>query len=288
MANFKVKVDTSLIDFLINAGYTRTKIKQLLRHRAIQVNGKEVKAQGALLVEDDLVSISKDRRKPMLTPPMGIKIVYEDSALIVIEKPVGLLTIASEKEKTKTAYYQLNDFLGLRNPKAKERVFIVHRLDRDTSGLIVFAKNEKVKRKLQDSWERVEKSYYAVVEGTPAKKTGMIESQLTETKSLRVYSSKDSDRAKLSKTGYRVLKSVKKYALLKILLKTGRKNQIRVHLSEIGHPVVGDKKYGPKTDPLGRLGLHSFLLSFKHPVTGEPLRFESNLPGKFKNLVSYT
>ncbi len=288
MANFRIKTDTSLIDFLTGSGYTRTKIKQLLKHRAIEVNGMEIKAQNSLLVEGDLVSIRKDSRKQMLTPPMGIKIIYEDNYLIVIDKPIGLLTIATETEKTKTAYYQLNEFLGLRDPKARERVFIVHRLDRDTSGLIVFAKNEKVKRKLQDSWERVEKHYYAVVEGTPVKRKGMIESMLTETKSLRVHSSRDLDKAKLSSTVYRVLKDVKKYALLEILLKTGRKNQIRVHLAEIGHPVAGDKKYGAKTDPLSRLGLHSYILSFKHPITGEPLRFETILPGKFKNLVSYS
>ncbi len=286
MANFKVKTKARLIDFLAETGYTRTKIKQLLRHRAIEVNGKEIKTQGCLLIEGDLLSIRKDRKKAMITPPMGIQVVYEDSALIVIEKPAGLLTIASETEKIKTAYYQLNDFLGLRDPGARERVFIVHRLDRDTSGLLVFAKNEKVKQKLQGSWEKVEKRYYALVEGTPVKKEDVIESRLTETKSLRVHSSRYSDKAKLSKTGYRVLKSGRGYSLLEILLKTGRKNQIRVHLSEIGHPVAGDKKYGAKTDPLSRLCLHSCHISFKHPVTGEPLRFESNLPGKLKNLVS--
>jgi 23S rRNA pseudouridine1911/1915/1917 synthase len=162
----------------------------------------------------------------------------------------------------------------------------VHRLDRDTSGLIVFARNETVKRKLQEGWKEVEKRYYAVVEGTLVKKEGGIRSMLSETKSLKVYSGRHSDRAKLSTTKYRVVKAGREYSLLDILLETGRKNQIRVHLSDIGHPVAGDKKYGAKTDPLGRLGLHSYRLMFKHPSTGSPLSFQSKLPRKFERLIA--
>ncbi len=288
MADFRVKTKSSLLDYLTDIGYTRTKIKQLFRHRAIAVNGKGVKSLNLLLLKGDTVSISKDKKEPKVVPPLGIKIIYEDNDLIVIEKPSGLLSIASETEKIKTAYYQLNEFLRLRDPGAGERIFIVHRLDRDTSGLIVFAKNEKVKRELQDRWKQVEKRYYAIVEGTPVKKEGEIESRLKETKSLIVYSDRHSvvdstlrDEAKLSKTKYRVLKRGREYSLLDIQLVTGRKNQIRVHLADIGHPVAGDKKYGAKTNPFSCLGLHAYLLSFKHPVTGKPLRFESKMPGKF-------
>ena len=218
-------------------------------------------------------------------PSLGICVVYEDDAVIVIEKPAGLLTIASETEKVKTAYYQLNEFLKQRSTGTRERIFIVHRLDRDTSGLMVFAKSEAVKMTLQGSWKTAEKRYYAIVEGTPVKKEGEIESNLSETKSLKVYSSRKQDQAKRAKTKYRVLKRSREYALLDILLETGRKNQIRVHLADIGHPVAGDKKYGARTDPLKRLGLHACLLSFNHPVTGERKRFESTLPDRFNMLM---
>ncbi|MBI4683364.1 MAG: RluA family pseudouridine synthase [Nitrospirae bacterium] len=282
MYDLRVKTGSKLIDYLTDLGHTRTKIKQLLRHRAIEVNGKAVKSPEHLLIKGDIVAIRKDKKKPEMVPPLGIKLIYEDDAVIVAEKPAGLLTIASETEKTKTAYYQLNEFLKLRAPGARERIFIVHRLDRDTSGLIVFAKSEAVKRVLQGSWKDVEKRYYAIVEGTPVKKEGEIKSSLSETKSLKVYSDRHSDKAKLSITNYRVIRSGRDYALLDVLLETGRKNQIRVHLADSGHPVAGDKKYGAKTDPFRRLGLHAYVLSFKHPVTGELLRFESKMPEGIK------
>jgi 23S rRNA pseudouridine1911/1915/1917 synthase len=285
MADYRIKTDSRLIDCLTDIGFTRTKVKQLMRHRAVKVNGMEAQGFDHLLRKGDTVSVRKDKNESNVVPSLGIKIIYEDEDLIVIEKPAGLLTIASETEKTKTAYYQLNEFLKLRNPRAEERIFIVHRLDRDTSGLIVFAKNEKVKRTLQEGWKEVEKRYYALVEGTPVKKEGGIRSRLSETKSLKVYSGRHSDRAKLSTTKYRVVKAAREYSLLDILLETGRKNQIRVHLSDIGHPVAGDKKYGAKTDPLNRIGLHSYLLIFTHPVTRRPLRFESTLPRRFDRLI---
>ena len=284
MADYRVKTERRLIDYLTDIGYTRTKVKQLMRHRAVEVNGKAAEGFDHLLRKGDTVSVRKGEKESKVVPSLGIKIIFEDDDLIVIEKPAGLLTIASEKEKTKTAYYQLNEFLKLRTPRTRERIFIVHRLDRDTSGLIVFAKNEKVKRTLQEGWKEVEKRYYALVEGTPVKKEGGIRSRLSETKSLKVYIVRHSDGAKLSETKYRVVKTGREYSLLDILLETGRKNQIRVHLSDIGHPVAGDKKYGAKTDPLSRLGLHSYRLMFKHPVTGAPLSFESKLPRRFKLL----
>ncbi len=278
MHDYRVKTKSSLIEYLTHIGITRTKGRQLLKHRAVRVNGREVKSLDRILLEGDRVSISKDKKDTEKALLPGIKIIYEDDVLIVVEKPCGLLTIATDTEKTKTLYFQLNEFLRLRSPLAFERVFIVHRLDRDTSGLIMFAKNEKIKRILQNNWKQVEKRYYAIVEGTPAKKEGVIKSRLKETKSLKVFSGSHSEESKLSKTKYKVLKPGKDYTLLDVQLETGRKNQIRVHLADIGHPVVGDKKYGAKTNPFKRLGLHSYVLSFKHPVTGKPLRFESKMP----------
>ncbi|MDO8282283.1 MAG: RluA family pseudouridine synthase [Thermodesulfovibrionia bacterium] len=288
MADYKVKTKSSLVDFLADIGYTKTKVKQLLKHRAIGVNGKDLKILSRLLLEGDTVSVSKDRKEKKeikIVPSMGIKVIYEDDDLIVIEKPAGLLTIASDSEKIKTAYYQLNEFFKERTPGTNERLFIVHRLDRDTSGLIVFAKNETTKRALQGNWDQVDKRYYAIVEGAPVKERSEIRSRLSETKSLKVYSSRHSEDGKLAITKYRVIKKSPEYSLLEILLETGRKNQIRVHLSDIGHPVVGDKKYGARTNPFSRLGLHSYLLSFKHPATGALLRFESKLPGVFGKLT---
>ncbi len=286
MTDYRVKTESRLIDCLADIGFTRTKVKQLMRHGAVEVNGRLVPRLDHLLRKGDTVSVRKDRKELKAVQSLGIKIIFEDDDLIVIEKPAGLLTIASVTEKTKTAYYQLNELLKLRAPRKRERIFIVHRLDRDTSGLIVFAKNEIVKRKLQEGWKEVEKRYYAVVEGTPVKKEGGIQSMLSETKSLKVYSGRHSERAKLSTTKYRVVRAAREYSLLDILLETGRKNQIRVHLSDIGHPVAGDKKYGAKTDPLGRLGLHSYRLMFKHPSTGAPLRFQSKLPRRFERIIT--
>ncbi len=285
MADYRVKTECGLIDYLTDIGYTRTKARQLMKHRAVTVNGIEAQGLDHLLHKGYTVAVRKDRNSSKVAPSFGINIIYEDDELIVIEKPAGLLTIASETEKTKTAYYQLNEFLKLRTPRTGERIFIVHRLDRDTSGLIVFAKNEKVKRTLQEGWKEVEKRYYAIVEGVPLKKQDEIRSRLSESKSFKVYSDRHSDGAKLSNTKYRVVKTGRDYSLLDIILETGRKNQIRVHLSDVGHPVAGDKKYRAKTDPLGRLGLHSYRLMFKHPVSGAPLRFESKLPRGFDRLI---
>jgi 23S rRNA pseudouridine1911/1915/1917 synthase len=281
MADYRVKTECRLIDYLTDMGYTRTKVKQLMKHRSLEVNGETAQGFDHLLCKGDTLSVRKDKTESKVLLSLGINIIFEDDHLIVIEKPAGLLTIASETEKTKTAYYQLNEFLKLRTPRTRERIFIVHRLDRDTSGLIMFAKNEKVKKTLQEGWKEVEKRYYALVEGTPEKKEDVIQSRLGETKSLKVYIDRHSDEAKLSKTKYRVIRTGRDYSLLDILLETGRKNQIRVHLSDIGHPVAGDKKYGARTNPLGRLGLHSYCLVFKHPVTGVQLRFDSKLPHRF-------
>ncbi|MEI6125950.1 MAG: RluA family pseudouridine synthase [Pseudomonadota bacterium] len=285
MAVIRTKATCRLIDFLMDRGHTRTKIKQLLKHRAIVVNGEAVKNLDQMLLHGDTVEVRKEKNQPVAAPSMGIRVVHEDDAVIVIEKPAGLLTMASETEKIKTAYYQVNEFLKLRSRDTRERIFIVHRLDRDTSGLIVFAKNAAGKRAIQGSWKEAEKRYYAIVEGTPAKKEGEIRSSLSETKSLKVYSDRHSGEAKPALTKYRLLRQGRVYALLDILLETGRKNQIRVHLADLGHPVAGDKKYGAQTDPLRRLGLHAYLLSFNHPDTGQLLRFESSMPAKFDRLI---
>ncbi len=217
--------------------------------------------------------------------PKGLTILYEDYDIIVIDKPVGLLTMGTVREKEKTAYFMLNEYVKKGNPRSRNRIFIVHRLDRDTSGLLVFAKNEKAKRWLQDNWKDFDKKYFAVVHGILQEKEGTITSYLAENKSYRVYSVTNPEKGKLSRTGYQVIKESEKYSLLEITLFTGRKNQIRVHLSEKGHPVAGDKVYGGKDKSVKRLALHSASLKILHPFTNKEMVFKTEIPPYFKTLV---
>ena len=212
---------------------------------------------------------------------LDFPIVYEDAAVIVIDKPTGLLTMGTDKIKIHTVYYKVTEYVRSVDPEGKGRVFIVHRLDRDASGLIVFAKTEKAKHILQKNWKKAEKKYFALVQGTPEKRSGSIESYLIEDKFRRVYSTRKSAKSKFSVTRYRTLESFGKYSLLEISLETGRKNQIRVHLADLGHPIIGDEKYGSKLNPINRLGLHAYYLSFKHPITGEKKTFTSVIPPNF-------
>lgn len=217
--------------------------------------------------------------------PHGLSIRYEDNHIIVVDKIHGLLTIGTEREKQRTAYFLLNDYVKKGNERSRNRVFIVHRLDRDTSGLLVFAKNENVKRYLQDNWKDFSKKYYTVVHGKLQEKEGVIESYLVENNAFRVFSVKDPDMGKYSRTGYKVLKESARYSLLEIDLFTGRKNQIRVHFAEMGHPVAGDKIYGKADANINRLALHSCSLNITHPVTRKEMCFETGIPPYFKALV---
>jgi len=203
----------------------------------------------------------------------------------MVDKMHGLLTIGTEREKEKTAYFLLNDYVKKGNERSRDRVFIVHRLDRDTSGLLIFAKNENAKRFLQDNWKAFSKKYYAVVHGILQEKEGEITSYLFESKVFKVYSVSDPNKGKYSKTGFKVIKESDKYSLLEINLLTGRKNQIRVHLAEEGHPVVGDKIYGHSEKGIKRLALHAFSLTIIHPFTKKEMIFEAEIPPYFKSLV---
>ncbi len=203
-----------------------------------------------------------------------------------MDKVNGLLTVSNEKVRENTAYYLLNTYVRKGNQKSRNRVFIVHRLDRDTSGIIVFAKNENAKRYLQEEWSGFKKKYYAVVHGTLPKKKGIITSYLAENRVHKMYSVDDPKKGKLAKTGYKVLRESKKYSLLEIDLLTGRKNQIRVHFSEKGCPVAGDKMYGEKEKGIKRLTLHAASLTILHPDTKEKMTFEATVPAYFKSLVN--
>ena len=223
---------------------------------------------------------------PKRYQPRGLSILYEDHDILVVDKVSGLLTVSTEKVRENTAYYLLNTYVRKGNQKSRNRVFIVHRLDRDTSGIIIFAKNENAKRCLQDEWHGFKKKYYAVVHGTLLKKEGVITSYLAENRAHKMYSVDDPEKGKLAKTGYKVLRTSKKYSLLEIDLLTGKKNQIRVHFSEKGFPVAGDKIYGEKDKGIKRLTLHAASLTILHPDTKDKMTFETTVPAYFKSLVN--
>jgi RluA family pseudouridine synthase len=214
--------------------------------------------------------------------PKGLTIIYEDTDILVVDKPAGLLTISTEKEKSRTAYFALTDYVRKGYARSKKRLFVVHRLDRDTSGILIFAKNMEAKLHLQQHWDNTKKEYLAIIHGMCEKPSGTISTYLLENKAHRVYSTPDSKRGKLAHTAYRVLKEMKGCSLLQIELLTGRKHQIRVHLADIGHPIVGDQKYGKGDEAHKRLALHALSISFTHPHTRKQLTFETKVPAFFQ------
>jgi tRNA pseudouridine32 synthase/23S rRNA pseudouridine746 synthase/23S rRNA pseudouridine1911/1915/1917 synthase len=220
--------------------------------------------------------------------PHGLVILHEDQEIIVVDKPPGLLTVgadADEPRQTRTAQFVLTDYVRKRCDRSRKRVFVVHRLDRETSGVLIFAKSQEAKLRLQDRWTETKKTYLAAVHGRCAKMSETITSYLAQNKAYFVYSTPDPARGKLAETVYRVLKQTRRFALLEVDLVTGRKNQIRVHLAGIGHPVVGDRKYGRSDDSFAHLALHARSISFPHPYSGEDLTFTAKVPAYFQKLV---
>lgn len=216
--------------------------------------------------------------------PKGLTVLYEDKDVIVVEKPCGLLTIGTDRDKARTVHSILNEYVRKGDPRSRNRVYIVHRLDRETSGMLVLSKSETAKIFLQEHWQETEKHYLTIVHGELKVKEGTISSYLTENSAFKVYSTPDPTKGKRSHTEYVVLKETRGLSLLNIHLLTGRKHQIRVHLAEKGHPVVGDKKYG-RSDPHGTLALHAVSLSFTHPVSGRRLTFKTGVPEFFTRLM---
>lgn len=208
-----------------------------------------------------------------------LNIAYEDRFILVVDKPSGLLTISTKKEKEKTLYHEVFNYLHKKNQK----VFIVNRIDKDTSGLVVFAKDEETKRKLQLSWEKTIRKYYGIVIGKIIN-DGKIENYLYEGKDLKTYITKDKNKGKYALTLYKIIKKNNAYTLIDIEINTGRKNQIRAGLSSINHPLIGDKKYEAKKNPIGRLGLHSYYLKFNHPKTNKTVEVISKIPKEFSKI----
>jgi 23S rRNA pseudouridine1911/1915/1917 synthase len=284
----KVTESSELMKFLIEKfpEKSRTTIKSMLAHKQISVDEMVTTKFDFPLKRGQMVFLNKKKsdEKPRFR---GLRIVHEDASLIVVEKASGLLSMASETEKQKTAYNMLSEYV--KKSDLKNLIFIVHRLDRDTSGLMMFAKSKKVQEVLQKDWNEaiIERSYIAIVEGCMDKTEGTVTSWLKENKAMVMYSSQTPDDGQKAVTHYKVLKTNKVFSLLEVKLETGRKNQIRVHMKDIGFPVTGDKKYGSKLNPVGQMGLHARVLSFKHPVTGKALRFDTPIPLKFQKLFSF-
>ena len=224
-------------------------------------------------------------RKSKKRQPRGLPILFEDKHILVVNKPSGLLTIGTDREKSRTAHYLLNDYVRKGNPKSRNRAYVVHRLDRDTSGVMLFAKSEEAKRYLQEHWEKTEKHYLAIVHGRLTPAEDIISTYLVESSAHRVYSTTDAERGKLSRTAYKVMKMAKGFSLVDVHLLTGRKHQIRVHFSDKGYPVAGDQKYSDKPSAARRLCLHARSLTFPHPAFGKPMTFEAEIPDDFVRLL---
>lgn len=285
---YKVKEECELLPFLISKypHLSRNAVKSLLSNHQVAVDGAPVSQFNLKLAKDDVVIVSKNRISKKNRKDLPI--IFENNEFIVIDKPSGLLSVASDTEKGRTAYRMVSDYVQQKD--RHNRIYVVHRLDEDTSGVLMFAKNPSIRDELQKNWSDIVKArrYYAVVEGSMEKKQDTLVNYLKENSLSLMYvtkNSKDKD-AKKCITNYKVVKENNNYSLLDINIETGRKNQIRVQLGNIGHHVLGDDKYGEPVNPIKRLALHAYELSFVHPLSGKLYKFNAKMPESFPNLVS--
>lgn len=281
---YTVDAPDTLLPFLLAhvKGKSRNNVKSLLSRRLVAVDGVPLSRFDTPLLPGQQVSIlpSSAPRADALPFP----ILYEDEHLIVVNKPAKLLSVATDREKTRTAYHMVTDYVKAR--RVDDRIFVLHRLDRDTSGVLMFARDAETKELFQARWNEIvtRRGYLAVVEGVPKPAQDTIRSYLVETDTHLSFSGAPGKGAKEAVTSYQILKAGNGYALLDISIETGRKNQIRVHMKEKGCPVAGDKQYGARTNPIGRLCLHASELSFIHPGTGEPVTFKAKMPRDFNRV----
>ena len=283
---YRVNADTGLLDFLLLAmpERKRTTVKDFLRHRQVMVNGNVSTRHDTPLATGDIVKVNTVREFQTFTHKR-LRIVYEDDDIIVVDKGYGLLSMGTDKIKEGTAYSLLREYVKRKDPRNK--LFIVHRLDRDTSGLMMFARNIAAKETMQHNWNNMvlERTYVAITEGAPEPPEGEIRSYLAENAAHEVYSTDNPEEGQLAVTRYRTVRSRGPFAMVELNLATGRKNQIRVHLKESGHPIVGDRRYGAGSSPIHRLCLHARTLRFVHPTTRRDMNFSSPLPAGFNRLV---
>ena len=284
--NYEVASDDTLLAFLIKSmpQRTRTTGKDYLEHRQVMVGGAVTSRYDFPLKSGDTVKVNTTREFQVFNHPR-LRIVHEDDDIIVIDKGYGLLSMGTDRIKDGTAYSILREYLKRKDPRNK--LFIVHRLDRDTTGLMMFAKNEKAKETMQHNWNNMvlERKYVAVVEGTIEPREGQIRSYLAENSAHEVYSVKDSAMGQLAVTNYVTIAARGPYSMVELSLATGRKNQIRVHMKDAGHPISGDRRYGASPSPAHRLCLHAATLRFVHPVTRRDMNFSSPVPASFRRLV---
>ena len=261
---------------------SKTTLRQLLQTGRVRVNGEIEKNAKRDLLPGDQVEVAQKSAHSLL--PAELSILYEDGDVIVVYKANGLLTVATARERETTAQAYLNEYVGAR--RGQERIQVVHRLDRETSGVLLFAKNAHARERLKEQFAEhtIDRLYVAIVEGRIDPPRGTIESWLRERRDLKMVSGPPHPEAKLAITHYETVKTNARYAMLEVRLETGRKNQIRAHLSEAGHPVLGDRMYGSEINPIGRLALHAKRLGFDHPVTGKKMLFESAVPTSFSRL----
>lgn len=264
---------------------SRTTIKSFLSHKQISVNGMPTTQFNHDLRKGDIVTVNFGITHETFKNPF-LKIVYEDDAILVVNKRNGLLTMATDSERQRTAYYILSEYL--KKQDRNNRIFIVHRLDRETSGLVIFAKSKEVQHSFQYNWNEVvlERKYVAVVEGKVEKENGEIRSYLAENKAFHVYSTTNESEGELAITHYKRLQLGRDNTLMELNLETGKKNQIRVHMSDLGHPIVGDRKYGAGVSSIGRLALHASSIRFIHPITQKEMFFDTGVPTMFGYALS--
>lgn len=283
---YQVTEPMPLLEFLISVmpQRKRTAIKSLLAHNQVAVNGTPEKQFDTQLRPGQEVKVNLSREFKVFYN-RRLKLVYEDDDIIVVNKGYGLLSMGNDKVKEGTAYTILRDYLKWQDPR--NRLFIVHRLDRDTSGLMVFAKSIEAKENLQHNWNNMvlSRKYLAVVEGRPDPAEGIVKSYLAENSRYEVYSTDNPDEGQLAITRYRTLKSRNGYSLMEVELDTGRKNQIRVHMKDLGHPITGDRRYGAGSSPIHRMALHAQTLRFVHPITRKDMNFTTPTPISFSKIV---
>ena len=283
---YRVESDGILLDFLLATlkAKSRTTIKSYLSPRQVAINDMPTSQFNAPLHRGARVTINFTTGYKIFCH-RRLRIIFEDEFLIVVDKGYGLLSMATKNEKTETAYRIVSDYVKTNDPEG--HIFIVHRLDRDTSGVMIFAKRQRIQELLQRNWNDavIERKYMAVVEGCVEPQEGEVKSYLKENAAMQVYSTQNPEEGQLAITRYKTVAGNGRFSLLEVQLETGRKNQIRVHMHDLGHPIIGDRKYGSECNPIGRVALHAASLRFKHPITGQMLHFESNLPEKFEYIV---
>ena len=263
--------------------HKRTSIKALMKYNQVALNSMPTSQFDQPVHAGDTLSVNFTRPFVVFSHPR-IKLVYEDNDIIVINKGSGILSVSTDNVKDGTAYSILRDYLKKKDPRLM--LFVVHRLDRDTSGLMMFAKNVEAKEAMQHNWNNmVLGRHVAVVEGKVEQEEGVVKSYLAETSQFEVYSTQNPDEGQLAITRFKRLQCNNGYSLMELSLDTGRKNQIRVHMKDLGHPIVGDRKYGAKASPIHRLGLHARTLHFAHPVTKKEMLFETPIPSRFLSLL---